>query len=138
MTLLWQFVTFWLPWLLVISSCIWIVSDGRIRSTLRSWRLAVPSTDTADMSHVEAMPAVEPQGRRTVWIAGMMLTLAVGILGGYGIRDHQLSANTREYFGVSVLSQQSDHRYTVKIPGYSKDYDWEFCHPLKMPGPLID
>ena len=64
--------------------------------------------------------------------------LILGMVMGYGIRDHQLTSNTRTYSGVAVLSQQSDRQYTVQIPGYARAYDFEFCHPLKMPGPLID
>lgn len=64
--------------------------------------------------------------------------LAIGLALGYGTRDHELNSNTRMYWGVSVISQQSDRRYQVHIPDYTKNWDWEFCHPLQMPGPLID
>ena len=57
---------------------------------------------------------------------------------GYGIRDHELVNNSRMYFGITVLSQQSDRSYTVKIPGFTQDYPWDFCHPLKMPARVID
>lgn len=64
--------------------------------------------------------------------------LLVGMLAGILWRDHELISNTRMYFGVSVISQQSDRRYLVHIPDYKKNWDWEFCHPLIMPGPLVD
>jgi hypothetical protein len=71
-------------------------------------------------------------------LGAVAVTISLSFLAGYGYRDHQLASNTRTYFGVSVLSQQSDRRYQVKIPGYTRTYDWEFCDPLKMPSPLVD
>lgn len=74
----------------------------------------------------------------------MILLLAVGVayqIGkdrGYGIRDHELVQNTRMYFGVTVLSGKTDKNYTVQIPGFVKSYDWDFCHPVKMPAQVID
>lgn len=64
--------------------------------------------------------------------------LILGIIIGYASRDHQLVSNTRTYFGVSVLAQLSDRKYTVRVPGYPRTYDWDFCDPLAMPSKLID
>lgn len=64
--------------------------------------------------------------------------LGLSFFAGYGYRDHQLTTRTFEYDGVSVLSQQSDRRYGLLIPGYSREWDFEFCHALKMPSNLID
>lgn len=83
--------------------------------------------------HIE----IRKKGKATVWI-GTPLVLALGIAAGYAIRDHQLITNTRTYFGVEVLSQQNDRSYTVRIPGFSQPYPWEFCHPLKMPAQVVD
>lgn len=64
--------------------------------------------------------------------------LVIGCLLGYLIRDHQFVTNTRTYYGVTILSQQNDHQYTVHIPDYPRDWPWIFCHPLKMPSTVID
>lgn len=80
--------------------------------------------------------------RRIIANANSILTnvtiLILGIIIGYASRDHQLVSNTRTYFGVSVLAQLNDRKYTVKVPGYQRTYDWEFCDPLAMPSQLID
>lgn len=57
---------------------------------------------------------------------------------GYGIRDHELTVNTFTYEGVAVNSQVSDHRYWMTIPGYIRQFDFDFCHPIKMPADIID
>lgn len=66
------------------------------------------------------------------------LGVVLGILLGMEIRDRQLISNSYMFWGVSIVSQQNDHQYMVHIPGYEKNWDWEFCHPLKMPGLLVD
>lgn len=71
-------------------------------------------------------------------IGSTVFLLSLGLLAGYAIRNQELASNTRTYFGVAVLSQQSEQRYMVRIPGDLKDWDWEFCHPVKMPSLLID
>lgn len=138
MTLSWRFVTFWLPWLSVISTCAWAILSGVKESTRDRSRSDCDPLDEGTTNAPVAMPAVRQRGERTIWIASMLMMLALGLALGYGVRDRELIANTRMYFGVTVMSQQSDRRYMVQIPGYIKSYDWEFCHPLKMPGPLID
>jgi len=62
----------------------------------------------------------------------------MGLVGGYAIRDHQLVTNTFTYEGVTVNSKVSDKQYWVTIPGYTRQRDFEFCHPLKMPANVID
>lgn len=86
----------------------------------------------------KGMIAERREDKRTAWIASLAIILTVGIAAGYAIRDHQLVNNSYMFSGVSVISQQSDRRYNVHIPGYEKIWDWEFCHPLKMPSPVID
>jgi len=54
------------------------------------------------------------------------------------IRDHELVINTFTYEGVTINSQISDNRYLVTIPGYTRQRDFEFCHPIKMPALVID
>jgi hypothetical protein len=120
----------WSALLFVTLSSTWIIWSG-VRQRMKKKLLT-------DLPQAELMPIVQPQGRRTVWISSLVLVLLLGLAGGYGIRDHQLLTNSRMYFGVEVLSQQSDRRYQVHIPDYKQDWDWEFCHPQKMPGPLID
>lgn len=63
--------------------------------------------------------------------------LVIGCLLGYLIRDHQLTSNTFTFEGVKVNSQINDHQYWITIPGYSRQRDFEFCHPLKMPAPIV-
>lgn len=57
---------------------------------------------------------------------------------GYLIRDHQLAVNTFVFEGVTVNSQVSDRQYWMTVPGYIRQRDFEFCHPLKMPAQVID
>lgn len=121
-------VTSWLVSLSVISLCIWIVLSGYRRST----------SENVTAEHLFKLPKVRPRGEVTIWIGSMMMMLSIGLATGYGFRNHELVENTRMYFGVTVLSQQNDHEYTVRVPGYDRTYDWEFCHPLKMPSSLID
>src|SRR5678815_5203439 len=132
-------LSYWLPSLLVMSSCAWILSGVVVENTKEEWpQLFKPLTSPV----VIMMPEVQRRGKKTVYIASMMILIllaATGLLGlGYGIRDHQLVTNTLEYSGVAVLSQQNERSYTVNVPGYDKAYDWDFCHPLKMPSSLID
>jgi hypothetical protein len=72
------------------------------------------------------------------YLLTVLLTSSVVGPGCWLLRDHQLSSNTRSYTGVTVVSQQSDRRYGVIVPGYQKVWDWEFCHPLKMPAMVVD
>lgn len=121
-------VASWLVPLLLILLCAWIVLRN-VRQDMKE------NVTTAELFNI---PKVRPRGEVTIWIGSMLMMLAVGLGTGYGLRNIQLINNTRMYFGVVVLSQQNDHEYIVRIPGYDRTYDWEFCHPLKMPAALID
>ena len=68
----------------------------------------------------------------------LLMIVGLSLAAGYGIRDHQLVRNTFTYEGVVVNSQVSDSRYWMTIPGYTRQRDFEFCHPLKMPATVID
>ena len=57
---------------------------------------------------------------------------------GYQARNNELSKNTREYTGVVIVNKKNDNVYDVKVPGYVKTYNWEFCHPVKMPSDVVD
>ena len=127
---------YWLPSLSVISSCAWILSDAAVESTKEEWpQLFEPLTTPLMIM----MPEVQPRGKRTVYIATMMiLILLAGVGLGYGSREHQLATNTFTYEGVAVNSQVSEKRYWMTVPGYSSQRDFEFCHPLKMPAQVVD
>ena len=132
-------LSYWLPSLLVISSCAWILSGVVVENTKEEWpQLFKPLTSPV----VIMMPEVHRRGKRTVYIASMMILIllaATGLLGlGYGIRDHQLVTNTFTYEGVAVNSQVNERQYWMTIPGYADQRDFEFCHPLKMPAAVID
>ena len=128
----------WLPSLLVISSCVWILSDAVGENTNEEWPQLF---DPLASPILIMMPDTERKGKHTrPFIASMILILALaGGLGlGYGVRDHQLVANTFTYEGVTVNSQVTDRQYWMTIPGYARQRDFEFCHPLKMPADVID
>jgi hypothetical protein len=132
-------LSYWLPSLLVMSSCAWILSDAVVESTKEEWpQLFKPLTTPLMIM----MPEVQPRGKRTVYIATMMViltaTLLAGVGIGYGSRDHQLATNVFTYEGVAVNSRVSERQYWMTIPGYDRQRDFEFCHPLKMPADVID
>lgn len=142
MTLSLHSVTYWLPPFLVISSCVWILLSGRMSGSEKNTSGGPPESGSESETTAPPTVHVMQKIKKGRYIASLMLTpaaaLTLGIFIGYEIRDHQFISNTRTYLGVSVLAQLDERRYTVHIPGYSRPYDWEFCHPLKMPSPLVD
>lgn len=120
MTLFWRFVTFWLPWLLVISTCAWAILSG-VRESMRD-------RSRRDCPEPDIIPTVRPRGERTVWIASMMMMLAVGLALGYGARDRELIANSHTYWDVSILDKYSDISFRIQ-PARMQDGQWDFCAP---------
>lgn len=102
MTLSWRFVTFWLPWLSVISTCAWAILSGVKESTRDRSRKDCEPLDEGTTNAPVAMPAVRQRGERTIWIASMMLMLALGLALGYGARDHELATRTQTYTDVAI------------------------------------
>jgi hypothetical protein len=119
----------WLPSLLVISSCAWILSAAAVKSTKEEWpQLFKPLTTPL----LIMMPEMQPKGKRTVYIATMMVILTAILLAGvglgYGRRDHQLISNERTYWGVTILDSYSPQSFHVQ-PERMQDYKWDFCSP---------
>src|SRR5678809_937220 len=106
MTLFWRFVTFWLPWLLVISSCMWIIFGARIKP----YGKHLPNT----FPPPSLIPEVRKRGEATIWIGSMILMLAVGLALGYGARDRELLAKTITYTDVFVQQKSSDQRFLMQ------------------------
>lgn len=120
----------------IIINALWLLTTLKEKPRLSGGNEWTPTSKNSGEPQV-SIPEIRSRDKKTVWI-GTPLVLAFGIAAGYAIRDHQLVTNTRTYFGVEVLSQQSDHSYTVRIPGFIQPYPWEFCHPLKMPAQVVD
>ena len=93
----------WLVSLSVISLCIWIVLKGSRQNTSEN----VTTEDFLDV------PKVRGLGEVTIWIATMMMVLAIGLALGYGARDRELSGNTQTYTDVAVLNKTADREFLV-------------------------
>lgn len=61
------------------------------------------------------IPEVQPQGKKTVWIATLTLVLGMlaGIGLGYGSRDHELAVNRFTYTDVVILSKSGDKEFLI-------------------------
>jgi hypothetical protein len=83
------------------------------------------------------MPEVRRRGKQTVYIAGMILilalaltaTLRVGMALGYGKRDRELLDQSHTYWGVFILDKYSDVSFRIQ-PARMQDGQWDFCAPV--------
>jgi hypothetical protein len=133
MRLLLAYGIYWLPPLLLTLTCVCVIYDNARKSTKDALPpFTLEPTRTPIAIHI---PEVHRRGRQTVYIT---MSLLLGIAAGYAGRDHQLISNTHLYEGVTVDQQLSEKEYKLIIPGYATKWDFEFCHPLKMPSVLID
>jgi hypothetical protein len=62
-------------------------------------------------------------------VAGAFLA---GFFYGWLLRDHQLVSNIHTYQGVAVVDVLGEKSILVKIPGFGKVYQFDFCQPRKF------
>jgi hypothetical protein len=70
----------------------------------------------------------ERRGKQTVYIAGMTLSLILGVAIGYASRDHQLISRSHTYWDVAILEKYSDSSFRIQ-PARMQDGQWDFCAP---------
>lgn len=121
----------WLPSLLVISSCVWILSGAVGENTNEEWPQLF---DPLASPILIMMPGTERKGKHTrPFIASMILILVLGagLSLGYGVRDHQLVKNTHTYFDVKVLDKYSDTKYLLQ-PVRMQPWISNPCEPVYL------
>ena len=116
---------YWLPLLLLISTCVYVIYDSGKKSTKKE--LLPFMFEPAITPIAIHIPEAQPQGKRTVWISTVMLiVLTIGVSLGYGVRDHQLSGNLQTYTDVAITKKIADRDFWI-WPDRMKQQHIQIC-----------
>jgi hypothetical protein len=125
-----QFLTlYWWEWLayLLVFSCftisgLWLLMTLPKKKPLTGATRLMPSLPAESAA---AVPEVQRQGKRTVWIATMTLIAGLGI--GYKGRDLQMRINVKSLPETLILDVNSDGSYRM-LASDGRRFDTTFCH----------